>query len=264
MDCSVTGCLRPDFAKGFCHSHYDEQRRPDMPECSIVGCEKKQHAKGRCGKHYRAQLREVSVRCGYDGCDGAQVANGLCNTHYKRVYRHGDVDGAGRKPTLPNHPLYQTWKGMNRSANKKPPKWSDFKAFIKDVGEKPAPTSWLRPINKKKPIGPGNFYWYDPKKHESREASRERDKARSRDRTLRTRFGITLDDYNRMLEEQGGGCAICGGQDPVKNRMLAVDHDHATGKVRALLCTACNIGLGNFDDSIERLEAAIEYLKCHK
>ena len=77
-------------------------------------------------------------------------------------------------------------------------------------------------------------------------------------------YGITMEDYNRMLEEQGGRCAICHGDDPKSPARVNhwyVDHCHTTGKVRGLLCNACNRALGNFGDSIENLERAILYLK---
>lgn len=61
--------------------------------------------------------------------------------------------------------------------------------------------------------------------------------------TLKRKYGITLAEYDQMLEEQHGVCAICGGADP-SGRRLAVDHDHETGKVRGLLCTSCNTRLG--------------------
>lgn len=72
------------------------------------------------------------------------------------------------------------------------------------------------------------------------------------------KYGITEIDYERLLVEQGGACAIC--RNPSTGRRLSVDHDHDTGRVRGLLCFTCNIGLGSFKDSILRLESAIEYL----
>ena len=72
--------------------------------------------------------------------------------------------------------------------------------------------------------------------------------------------GVTI---QRMHEEQAGRCAICA-------RMLGpgrhtnVDHCHTTGKVRGLLCHKCNNGLGRFEDSIDSLKAAIQYLEKHK
>lgn len=56
-------------------------------------------------------------------------------------------------------------------------------------------------------------------------------------------FGISPEQYDKMLAEQGGGCAICG-QKCLTGRNLAVDHDHETGVVRALLCVVCNRNLG--------------------
>lgn len=85
---------------------------------------------------------------------------------------------------------------------------------------------------------------------------------RSADRQLRSKYGISLDDYNRMLEEQGGGCAICG-KTP-SNRRLHVDHDHKTGKVRGLTCYKCNVGLGYFGDDPERTRRATEYLERYQ
>ncbi len=71
-------------------------------------------------------------------------------------------------------------------------------------------------------------------------------------------FGITLDDYNRQLELQDHKCAICG---ETGNKALAVDHCHATGKVRGLLCWRCNATLGKFEDKLELFLAAITYLQ---
>lgn len=75
---------------------------------------------------------------------------------------------------------------------------------------------------------------------------------------MKCEFGITLDDYNVMVERQRGVCAIC--QMPENGKSLAVDHDHKTGIVRGLLCANCNNGLGRFKDNINVLLAAIHYL----
>jgi hypothetical protein len=76
---------------------------------------------------------------------------------------------------------------------------------------------------------------------------------------LRRTFGISSDEYDAMLESQGGVCAICG-RPPRKGSSLHVDHDHETGCVRGLLCFRCNGGLGQFAESPERLVEAAEYL----
>lgn len=80
-----------------------------------------------------------------------------------------------------------------------------------------------------------------------------------RERHLVKKYGVTFDEYNRMLIEQNGCCAICNRPEPT-NRMLDVDHNHATGEVRGLLCTSCNRILGHAHDSADRLVAAANYL----
>ncbi len=80
-------------------------------------------------------------------------------------------------------------------------------------------------------------------------------------RKLNYQFGLTLQNYNAMLKEQNGVCAICGLPEPIENRRLPVDHCHDTGKVRGLLCTRCNIALGQFKDDLDILTSAVSYLR---
>ena len=82
-------------------------------------------------------------------------------------------------------------------------------------------------------------------------------------------YGITLCDYHEMLAAQGGGCAICGSTEPGAHkgghaRWFDVDHNHETNKVRGLLCSQCNKGLGHFRDSLDLLEKALRYLDAHE
>lgn len=80
---------------------------------------------------------------------------------------------------------------------------------------------------------------------------------------LRQSFGITLKEYNKILEEQNGLCAICE-RKCVSGKKLAVDHCHKTGKIRGLLCNACNLGIGKLGDSEESLLKALNYLRKSK
>lgn len=73
---------------------------------------------------------------------------------------------------------------------------------------------------------------------------------------LRRKYGITLEQYKEMVMKQDSKCSICN-QCVDK---LTVDHDHSNGKVRGLLCNACNVGLGNFRDNTSYLRKAIDYL----
>ena len=79
------------------------------------------------------------------------------------------------------------------------------------------------------------------------------------DRNLRQLYGITVDQYEALLEAQGGVCGICG-DICATGRKLAVDHDHDTGLVRGLLCANCNIGVGYFKNNSRLLRKAIKYL----
>ena len=74
------------------------------------------------------------------------------------------------------------------------------------------------------------------------------------------RFGITREQYDEILEAQGGVCAICK-EVCNSGRRLAVDHDHETGEVRGLLCGNCNTAIGKFHDNTDYLRAAIAYLE---
>jgi hypothetical protein len=67
-------------------------------------------------------------------------------------------------------------------------------------------------------------------------------------------------DFDKMYTQQGGYCAICGIHQSELTKRLNVDHDHTTGEVRALLCHSCNVGLGHFSHSIDKLNLAIAYL----
>lgn len=89
----------------------------------------------------------------------------------------------------------------------------------------------------------------------------DRTKNRRQNTRLKQKFGINRDQYEVMLKQQDGVCAICKEPEVVPNRSLSVDHDHVTGKVRGLLCSNCNPGIGKFKEKIELLEKAVEYLK---
>jgi hypothetical protein len=81
----------------------------------------------------------------------------------------------------------------------------------------------------------------------------------NRNSHLKRKYGLTLEQYDAMLAAQGGVCAICHQPRP-EERTLHVDHDHATGAIRGLLCFTCNNALGDFRDSSDLFHAASEYL----
>lgn len=77
------------------------------------------------------------------------------------------------------------------------------------------------------------------------------------------KYGISIEEYDRMVESQKGLCKICNSFEPNRKGRLCVDHDHDTGKIRGLLCDKCNRAMGLFGDSQENLQKAIEYLKAN-
>lgn len=100
-------------------------------------------------------------------------------------------------------------------------------------------------------------------------ASAKKNPRRMRDNVYRKNlhrvFNLSPEQYNAMCDRQGGRCAICG-QFPDDGRngtreMLSVDHDHATGQIRGLLCSKCNHLLRNAQDRVEILRWAIVYLQ---
>ena len=94
------------------------------------------------------------------------------------------------------------------------------------------------------------------------------DPVKNRDYNLQYRYGITLEEYNTILEEQNGECAVCGTDDPKgrqsgrgKVKGFYVDHNHETGEIRGLLCNNCNRSIGLFNDAPSILEKAVLYLR---
>jgi hypothetical protein len=87
-------------------------------------------------------------------------------------------------------------------------------------------------------------------------------KDRYADYSLKRHYGLSRGDYDAMLAAQDGRCAICGSTSPngVRIKRFHVDHCHATGRVRGLLCENCNKGIGLFHDDTDLIHAAINYL----
>lgn len=87
------------------------------------------------------------------------------------------------------------------------------------------------------------------------------DEFRKYKRFIEKTYEFSWSDYEKMFDEQRGCCAICGSKiSSSRTSRLFVDHNHETGKVRGLLCSSCNHGLGLFKDSPKLLQNAIKYL----
>ncbi len=87
---------------------------------------------------------------------------------------------------------------------------------------------------------------------------RERNPGYRRAWGLKALYGLTVEDYDKLLESQNGGCAICGLKTEPNGKSLCVDHNHETGQIRGILCFRCNTFVGQLEHPLR--SAAEEYL----
>ena len=259
-----------------------------MP-CSHCGNEKI-YAKGFCTRCYMRNLKNGSpdyVRnfiktddhCYVDDCHNPVRTKGLCEKHYMMKIRKGVVISEFGYGERQRHPLYHAWCYQIRVKEGRVKEWDDFWQFVADAGEKPSLEHKAKRHDIKQPWGPSNFYWKEITASTKDHANYQREwrranplKAKSYD--LKRGYGIDLNEYMRMYDEQKGRCALCGikkyeyvqtnkkGGEGGRHT-LVVDHCHATGNKRKLLCAQCNKALGGFNDDVELLKKAIDYINQH-
>jgi hypothetical protein len=92
------------------------------------------------------------------------------------------------------------------------------------------------------------------------ELNKDHIKKRSRNYIIKTKYGLSAEDYNRLLKEQEYKCKICGINLKDGNR-THIDHNHTTNKLRGILCLNCNVGIGMFKENKNLLKEAIKYLE---
>lgn len=219
----------------------------------------------------------MASKCMVHGCDAPSVANDVCQKHYKRIVRHGTVENTRPKDwgSRERHPAYLNWCNLRRShADAVDERWlKDFWCFVTDIPEKNGRQTASR-IDKNEPWSKENFYWKDkkPASEETKEYMRDWHK-RSRSINfeyyknifLKKNYGVTYEWYQNKLIEQNNVCAICAQPETaiIKGKVLAlaVDHCHDTGKVRGLLCRACNNAIGALKHDEVILQRAIQYLR---
>lgn len=91
---------------------------------------------------------------------------------------------------------------------------------------------------------------------------RERRKVSLRNGHLRRKFGITIEEFHSMLQDQGSRCKACGGNADM-GYGFHVDHCHSTGRIRGILCHGCNTALGLVRESPDRLRKLADYLELN-
>ncbi len=223
----------------------------------------------------------VHGECIIEGCKEKRFARGWCRHHWRLFEKQGVFTPTPRPPswgTIEKHPLLHAWRHIfRRNAKENYPICDDWikdpRLFFAEIGEKPGKDYKLHLKSQSIGYMPGNLEWIETKikttktdeqKFDSAAYQREYRKKNPRNcknSELKRTFGISIHDYDEMFERQNGKCAICGSDKGGMGRSLAVDHCHATGKVRGLLCQQCNKGLGHFRDSTVLLESAIKYLR---
>jgi Recombination endonuclease VII len=153
--------------------------------------------------------------------------------------------------------------------------WPSFEAFCAEVTAFHPRRYAIVPLDVRRPLGPGNFRWALPTDAEVstrdgivayNRAVRHSTRDHVRDKQLRADYGINTSEYRRLLDEQGGVCAICGkAETKFRNsqhpRSLSLDHVKGTKTVRGVLCGNCNIGLGYFGHDTNLLRRAAAYLE---
>lgn len=286
MDCSNHGCIRPVFRLGLCGHHYEKQRILTAPRCSVDGCELAVHGKGYCTVHYRKFVRKHAPPCSVEGCGRPTVSKCLCDAHRRRKEKYGSMlvkrpaDWGSRS----NHPLNSMWCNKRRTlgaAGMSEEWYNDFWTFVAEVTPRPTRASRLLRRDKDQPLSKANHEWQEPalsietqnsKKEYMRKwaiAYRAKNPEKFKSYSFKKRFGVDYATYRLMAQAQGNVCAICAKPESAVNpkslepRLLAIDHCHNTGKVRGLLCSKCNTGIGSLNDDVSRLRSAIAYLERH-
>lgn len=242
-------------------------RRAECREC-IRKYNKMRHEQICIKKPPRASRPKVS--CMIEGCTGFAHCRGWCKGHYERWRRNGS-------PTLTLRSLRPRRTEDQLAAGRKT--CSKCKRVLpidsfSDRTDAPDGKSYIcrtcmavrsekvRKRYTEDDVFRGRRAEYHRK---YRQKYREDMQERQRAAKLWINYGMTLEEYEALYRDQGGVCRLCGsgphgGPEWARKQWLSVDHDHATGRIRGLLCDSCNIALGKFKDNAEVLRAAIEYL----
>lgn len=196
--------------------------------------------------------------CSIDGCEKVVRARGWCHAHYMRWYKRGGDPSQNRRLkefrpppkscALPgcNEPVEAWGWCLAHYAIAK----QNCKICYRECQVCGTPFTARRT----KALFCSKKCKVEQRRRDGRMA------ASVRKSYMKSEWGMTPEDYHRMLSGQGGGCAICGTFDPRGRGRFHVDHDHATGRIRGLLCNECNFGLGKFGDNPELLRRALAYL----
>lgn len=204
--------------------------------CAIEDCDRVAKTRGWCDRHYQRwskngdplaggpyrTSRKPREDCSVEGCARPHESRGYCGTHYRRWRIHGDA-GTADLLAKPYDPTL-TEKQCTGCGEVKP--LSEYHR-VSRRGQyvarcKPCRNDEIRAIQ------------------------------------LRSRYGLSRQEYEAMVASQNGACAVCG-----STHRLCVDHNHTTGAVRKILCDSCNVALGRVGEDPSRLRALADYIEAH-
>ncbi|MFD6926534.1 endonuclease VII domain-containing protein [Streptomyces sp. NPDC059944] len=271
--CSRPGCARTPVARSLCQHHYDQQAKvcrgpgctrlaqsyglcrthaegdPSHPRCTYPGCALALRTAGLCFRHYEAKRRGKELRPFVDWslvpCRGplckrnARYNSGYCLRHHQQKRDTGEVWVIGtRRGRLAQRAVCITAECESTRIA------AHGRCYL-HLEDRTPDTCWLP--------------WCSTPPSE---ATGLCEAHRVRHNRLVHEYGIGWPERMRLAQEQDGQCAICGAPDVVEDGepALHVDHCHETGRVRGLLCGACNRGLGLMRDDPRLLANAITYL----
>jgi predicted nucleic acid-binding Zn ribbon protein len=202
-----------------------------------------------CGANCKSKARRLRLkeqRKAFDPCELADcerprrtASARWCEAHYIRWYRHGDPHARVSTAREPNGSCFHCGGPAPRRRIFCSPLCSTRDRIGADFQVRSCPVCDADVLFTHRP----DRIYCTQKCAET--ASRAR------------QYGLSVEQYRAMRDRQAGACAICG----VTGKVLHIDHCHSTGRVRGLLCPACNTGLGQFQDDVERMQSAITYLR---
>lgn len=232
--------------------------------------------------------------CSVDDCGRPHKGHGYCGKHWQNWRKTGSPFGkkgflAPRSRQAEMTPdvraLYLRWVDLRRSRGAGlVPAWAEnFDAFLAGVGTRPSKLHRLYTLKRGQVLGPETFQWRESVGLKKLPGENSAAFRRRYQQTRQAKFGTTqldgqlrkkygadfgVENFNAMLKDQQGLCAVCQQKEVARGRkggvkLLAIDHDHQTGKVRGLLCQACNRLLGYARDNSAILRSAAEYLDKH-
>lgn len=256
--CSIDGCAKPHEARGWCPAHYRRWRATGDPQGSRV-------------RKYKAR-----PRCAVETCEKPNYGHGFCQTHYWRWKRHGDPlgerKGSPGQTRLCVHcadqynPRRSEQRFCGRRCASAFRQTDDYKELLAQemkrctkCGEVKGRDQFYRASRSPSGLAP---WCKGCRALRSAELNtRPEVKEQMRANKLLAKYGMTITDFERLLAAQGHQCRICDRPHGENGKQLVVDHCHATGRVRGLLCGLCNTALGHFEDDPERMAKAIAYIK---